>query len=190
MNNQDLNTILDNIWNNLSQSTDDLAHPWRLPALSSQGLNGPTVRTVVLRSSDQQKRLITSHTDVRSTKIPSFRKDSRTSWLFYNPITKEQVRANGRAIIQHNNQLTRLAWAKTPLENQYNYATLLPPGSKIENPTPEQRDATNSPDPYLNFAIIECNITEIDWLQLSSNGHRRALFNWNGDTWHKNWITP
>ena len=190
MRNQDLNTILNNIWNHLSQSTDDLTHPWRLPVLGTQGLNGPAVRTMVLRSADPQTRMLTTHTDVRSTKIPSFRKDPRTSWLFFNPKTKEQVRANGRSIIHHNNKPTQLVWSEISLENQYNYATLLPPGSKNDCPTTDQIDATNSHNSYLNFAIIQCNITEIDWLQLSSNGHSRALFNWNGNTWHKRWVTP
>ena len=190
MSNQDLNTILDNIWQHLSQSTDDLNHPWRLPSLSTQGLNGPTVRTMVLRSADPQKRILTAHTDVRSTKIPGFRNDPRTAWLFFNPKTKEQVRANGRGIIHHNNKPAQIAWNETSLKNKYNYATQLPPGSKNDGPTTDQINENSLANKYLNFAIIQCDITEIDWLQLTSNGHRRALFNWNGNTWHKSWATP
>ena len=190
MSNQDLNTILDNIWLHLSQSTDDLNHPWRLPSLSTQGLNGPTVRTMVLRSADPQKRILTAHTDVRSTKIPGFRNDPRTAWLFFNPKTKEQLRANGRGIIHHNNKPAQIAWNETSLENKYNYATQLPPGSKNDRPTADQIHENSLANKYLNFAIIQCDITEIDWLQLTSNGHRRALFNWNGNTWNKSWATP
>ena len=77
MSKQDLTTILDNIWKNLIQSIDDLANPWRLPAIGTQGNNGPTVRTMVLRSVDFQKRTLSVYTDIRSKKIPNFRKDPR-----------------------------------------------------------------------------------------------------------------
>ena len=190
MSKQDLNTILDNIWKNLIQSIDDLAHPWRLPAIGTQGTNGPTVRTMVLRSVDFQKRTLSVYTDIRSKKIPNFRKDPRIAWLFYNDKTKQQVRAHGRSTIQHNNKTTELAWNKIELKNQHDYSTILPPGSKINHPIPHQIDEINLTNAYANFAIIECSITEIDWLQLSSKGHTRALFNWSGDNWIKNWASP
>ena len=190
MSNQDLTTILDNIWKHLIQSIDDLANPWRLPAIGTQGTNGPTVRTMVLRSVDLQKRTLSVYTDIRSKKIPNFRKDPRIALLFYNDKTKQQVRAHGRSTIQHNNKTTELAWNKIELKNQHDYSTILPPGSKINPPSINQIDKINLTNAYLNFAIIECSITKIDWLQLSSNGHNRALFNWSGDTWIKNWATP
>ena len=190
MSKQDLTTILDNIWKNLIQSIDDLANPWRLPAIGTQGTNGPTVRTMVLRSVDFQKRTLSVYTDIRSKKIPNFRKDPRIAWLFYNDKTKEQVRAHGRSTIQHNNETTELAWNKIKLKNKHDYSTILAPGSKINYPTTKQIDGINLTNPYLNFAIIECSVTDIDWLQLSSKGHTRALFNWSGDNWIKNWATP
>ena len=190
MSNQNLTTILDNIWKHLIQSIDDLANPWRLPAIGTQGTNGPTVRTMVLRSVDLQKRTLSVYTDIRSEKIPNFRKDPRIALLFYNDKTKQQVRAHGRSTIQHNNKTTELAWNKIELKNQYDYSAILPPGSKINPPSINQIDKINLTNAYLNFAIIECNITKIDWLQLSSNGHNRALFNWSGDTSIKNWATP
>ena len=190
MSKQDLTTILDNIWKHLIQSIDDLDNPWRLPAIGTQGTNGPTLRTMVLRSVDLQQRTLSVYTDIRSKKIPNFRKDPRISCLFYNDKTKQQVRAHGRSTIQHNNKKTELAWNKIELKNQHDYSTILPPGSKINPPSINQIDKNNLTNAYLNFAIIECSITKIDWLQLSSNGHNRALFNWSGDTWIKNWATP
>ena len=112
MSKHDLNTILDNIWKHLIQSIDDLANPWRLPAIGTQGTNGPTLRTMVLRSVDLQQRTLSVYTDIRSKKIPNFRKDPRIAWLFYNDETKQQLRAHGRSTIQYNNKTTEFAWNK------------------------------------------------------------------------------
>ncbi len=188
--NPELNIILRKIWESLAKSTEDLTHPWRLASLGMQSINGPSVRTMVLRSAIAQTRTLTAYTDIRSTKISNFRQDPRVAWAFYNHKTKEQVRANGRAILHYNNKETKLALNTITKTNLYNYSTPLPPGTKINPKKVNQTNTTEMSFAISNFAIIDCNITCIDWLQISPEKHLRAQFNWNGYDWNMSWVTP
>ncbi|GIT04951.1 MAG: hypothetical protein CM1200mP29_03620 [Verrucomicrobiota bacterium] len=67
-----------------------------------------------LRSVDPVTRQLIAQTDVRSTKVPGFRKDPRVAWHFFDPQTKVQVRANGRVTVHHDDEVTRTAWAAVP----------------------------------------------------------------------------
>ena len=107
MSNDELLSILNGIWQRLAKAVDDRPDPWRLPVLCTQGLNGPSARTMVMRSADAEGRVLTAQTDIRSTKIPGFRKDPRVAWLFFDPAKQEQVRATGRAVIHHDDDITR-----------------------------------------------------------------------------------
>jgi hypothetical protein len=41
-----------------------------------------------------------------------------------------------------------------------------------------------------NFAVIKFQVESLDWLFLSSQGHRRARFHYNGDGFEANWTNP
>ncbi|MAH75427.1 MAG: hypothetical protein CBC62_04210, partial [Opitutia bacterium TMED102] len=164
MRNDELQSILNGTWQRLSKAVNDSADPWRLPTLGTQGLNGPSARTIVLRSADAANRVVTAQTDIRSTKIPGFRKDPRVAWLFFDPTKQEQVRATGRAVIHHYDDITRRAWPSVPESNQINYATAHSPGTAIEDPALGQATSNDLAKAYENFAVIRCEITAIDWL--------------------------
>ena len=190
MNDDELQSILETAWARLAKAVDDPADPWRLPAFGTQGLSGPSVRTMVLRTADFPIRTLTAQTDFRSTKVPGFRKDPRVAWSFFDPQTKEQLRATGRAVIHHNDETTERAWPSVPETNQQNYATTHAPGAAIDHPALGQAQDTDFAKAYENFAVIRCEITEIDWLQLAPDFHRRAQFKWNGSQWLANWAVP
>ena len=190
MSNNEFQSILDGIWQRLAKAANDPADPWRLPTLATQGLNGPSARTMVMRSADSSERLLTAQTDIRSIKISGFRKDPRVAWLFFDPAKQEQVRATGRAIIHHDDDITRRAWPSVPEANQYNYATGHAPGASIDDPAQGQATSGDLAKAYDNFAVIRCEITAIDWLQLGTTAHRRAQFSWNGTDWLATWAVP
>ena len=190
MSDDELQTLLGGVWQRLAKAVEDPADPWRLPALGVQGLNGPSVRMMVLRSACRTDRVLTAQTDIRSTKIPGFRKDPRVAWLFYDSASKVQVRATGRATIHHNDELTRRAWPSVPETNQLNYSTALPPGATISDPALGQAANDDPASAFANFAVIWCEITRIDWLQLGPQSHRRAQFTWNGSEWLAAWTVP
>ena len=190
MNNDELLSTLEGIWQRLAKAVDDPADAWRLPALGTQGLNGPSARTMVLRNADSSERVLTAQTDIRSTKISGFRKDPRVAWLFFDSAKQEQVRATGRAVIHHDDDITRRTWPSVPEANQLNYATAHAPGAAINDPSLGQATSDDLAKAYKNFAVIRCEITAIDWLQLSTPTHRRAQFSWNGTDWLATWAVP
>ena len=190
MSNDELLSILNGIWQRLAKAVNDPADPWRLPVLGTQGLNGPSARTMVMRSADAAGRVLTAQTDIRSTKIPGFRKDPRVAWLFFDPTKQEQVRATGRAVIHHDDDITLRAWPSVPETNQLNYATAHEPGATIDAPALGQATSDDLAEAYKNFAVIRCELTAIDWLQLGTTAHRRSQFSWNGAEWLATWAVP
>ena len=190
MSSDKLQTILEQTWSSLAKATGQADHPWRLPALGAHGLNGPEVRTMVLRSVDPVTRQLIAQTDVRSTKVPGFRKDPRVAWHFFDPQTKVQVRANGRVTVHHDNEVTRAAWAAVPEANRRNYATPTAPGLPVDDPSLGQAQAGDYTAAYANFTVLSAEITFIDWLQLGDERHRRAQFVWTGSDWRGAWVAP
>ena len=190
MSNDELQSILDGMWQRLNKAVNDSADPWRLPTLGTQGLNGPNARTIVLRSADAANRVVTAQTDIRSTKILGFRKDPRVAWLFFDSTKQEQVRATGRAVIHHDDDITRRTWPSVPESNQINYATAHSPGTAIEAPALGLATSSDLTKAYGNFAVIRCEITAIDWLQLGTPTHRRAQYSWDGTEWLTTWTVP
>jgi len=186
MSSDDLQNIIDQIWAGLAKAAGQADHPWRLPVLGTQGLNGPEVRTMVLRSVDSATRQLTSQTDIRSTKVPGFRKDPRVAWHFFDSQTKVQVRANGRVTVHHDDEVTHAAWAAVPEANKYNYAMPLAPGSLSLG----QAQLGNAAAAYANFALLSAEITFVDWLQLGDKQHRRAQFTWTGSDWCSTSVMP
>ncbi len=190
MSSDELQNILDKTWSGLAKAVDQVNHPWRFPALGTQGLDGPNVRTMVLRSADAAARQLTAQTDIRSAKVSVFRKDPRVAWYFFDPQTKVQVRAHGRVTVHHDNEVTRAAWAAVPEANKRNYAMPPAPGSPIDDPSLGQAPAGDEAAAYANFAVLSSGITFIDWLQLGDEWHRRAQFTWTGGDWRRAWVAP
>ncbi|MEE2948135.1 MAG: pyridoxamine 5'-phosphate oxidase family protein [Verrucomicrobiota bacterium] len=190
MSNDKLQTILEQTWSDLTKATDQVDHPWRLPAMGTHGLNGPEVRTVVLRSVDPVTRQLITQTDVRSTKVPGFRKDPRVAWHFFNPQTNVQVRANGRVTVHHDDEVTRTVWVAVPEANKRNYATSSAPGLPVDDPALGQVQLDAFTAAYANFTVLSAEITFIDWLQLGEELHRRAQFKWTGSDWRGAWVIP
>ena len=190
MSGDELTTIIDQIWVGFTNAINQVKHPWRFPVLGTHGINGPDVRTMVLRSVNASIREITVQTDIRSAKIPDLRKDPRVAWHFYDAKSKVQVRAQGRMTVHHNDQIARDAWLTIPEANKRNYSSIIAPGTPINNR--ELGQAVSGSDTYAleNFAVLSTGITSIDWLQLRSEYHQRALFQWTGNDWDSTWTVP
>jgi general stress protein 26 len=190
MSSDELRTILEQTWSGLAKAVDQVNHPWRFPALGTQGLDGPDVRTMVLRSADAVARQLTAQTDIRSAKVSGFRKDPRVAWHFFDPQTRVQVRAHGRVTVHHDNEVTRATWTAVQEANKRNYAVPPAPGSPIDDPSLGQAPASDKAAASANFAVLSSGITFIDWLQLGDEWHRRAQFTWTGGDWRCAWVAP
>jgi hypothetical protein len=158
----------------------------------------PALRTVVLRHVNQENLSIGFHTDKRSNKINEISEDSNVSVLFYDHEHKIQIRINGQAEVNHNNDSTAAIWSNIRSFSKKCYLVEKAPGTQSEIPTsgyPPQFESILPSDAeleagYENFTYINIQIESIEWLYLHKDGHRRALFNFTDNNINKQWITP
>ena len=193
------NTIINNIFLNLEKAAVDRKHDYHNCIFSNLDLNNqPTSRTVVLRSFNQKDNLLTFHTDYRSIKIKEIEKNNNCVILFYSETLKQQLRIKVLASIQNNNLITKKAWEKTQLMSRKCYLSSLSPGTEIKDSWDGLSNKLIGKEPtkneseigYKNFSVIVNKIISIDWLYLSSSGHKRLLFNWKNGKRTDKWMIP
>lgn len=177
-----LNLSLDKITTLIVTAVKDRKSPFHTPLLSTVDKNNkPKSRTVVLRQFFHREWLILIHSDIRSKKIAEIKKNKNICFVFYDEKEKIQVRLSGQARIEKN---YNDAWEKLSTWSRRCYLSDLEPGSysniyhsgfnkKYSQNAPSFEDSERGKE---NFCCIICKIDSIEWLYLSSIGHRRAEF--------------
>ena len=192
--------IRDRSWRLLETAVADPASPARTPVLISVDADGLAQgRTVVLRDFNRQQRQLKVYTDVRSAKVTQLRAQPNCTLVGYQPDPMIQLRLNTRAVIHHDNELTRDAWTVMPGPNRCNYLTDPDPGSLSVEPTDGRPVITAESVPtqkeneiaYSHFSVIVFTVNELEWLYLPRRGHRRAQFIWDdADSLQSHWLIP
>ena len=193
----DLDAILDDLWDRLVDAASRARPAFHLPAFATvddQGL--PAVRTVVLRHADRELGTLACHTDRRSPKLAQLGREPTAAWLFYDAAARLQVRATGPTAVHADGPRFDRAWAATPPQSRRCYLAPLPPGTPADVPTPNLPDALLDRDPTPaegeagadRFAVLETRVERIDWLFLRHDGHRRATFERTGGGWRRGWV--
>ena len=191
--------ILEKIWANLEKAVVDRKHEYHQLYFSNINKeNMPDTRTVILRNFIRDKKNIYFHTDLRSNKVSEIKKNGKCFLLFYSQKLKEQLRMTVVSSIHYNDDITLEAWKKTRLMSRKCYLSNNAPGSLSEIPTDGidlslkgiEPDEKESEKGYSNFAVVVNKINMIDWLYLSSNGHKRLAFELKNQSWKSNWKIP
>jgi len=196
----DLSGVLERSWRLLEQSIDDPTSPVRTPVLISVSADGLAQgRTVVLRAFNRQQRQLKIYTDVRSEKVAQLRTQPVCTLVAYQPNPMIQLRLKTNTVVNHNNEITRIAWAVMPGPNRCNYLTDPNPGS-ISVKATDGRPVINAESvptndeneiAYSHFSVIVFAINELEWLYLPRRGHRRAQFIWDRTkSLQSNWLIP
>ena len=196
----DLSGVLERSWRLLEQSIDDPTSPVRTPVLISVSADGLAQgRTVVLRAFNRQQRQLKIYTDVRSEKVAQLRTQPVCTLVAYQPNPMIQLRLKTNTVVNHNNEITREAWAVMPGPNRCNYLTDPNPGS-ISVKATDGRPIINAESvptndeneiAYSHFSVIVFAINELEWLYLPRRGHRRAQFIWDRTkSLQSNWLIP
>lgn len=185
----DLDQTLAEAWRVLGRGTVDRRAPMHTPAVATTGLDGrPQVRTVVLRGLDVANRSLRFHTDRRSGKFSELTADPRIAILGYDAGRKVQLRIGGVATLHGESELAEQAWAGSRPMSMMCYRQARSPGSALLTP---QLDDASLPDGRENFTVVVVTITEVEWLYLAAQGHRRARFTWGiGGALSAAWIAP
>ncbi len=193
-----LDGILAESWSHLERGVRQASEPFHLGVFGSWNGRECSMRTVVLRGANRERRELVCHTDYRSPKREQVSKHPRVSWLFYDASRKLQLRLVGQAQVVCDGNDADARWARTSLSARRCYlgefapGTLasaatsgLPPALEARSPT-EAESARGRP----NFAVAVTLVDELEWLQLEARGHRRARFRWHNGELSAEWLVP
>lgn len=185
----ELDEIHSLVWTLLADGVNQGKHAFHTPVLATTGPEGPETRTVVLRYVDPEEGIIQCHTDRRSPKVLQLNTHPRVSWLFYDAVSKIQIRAYGRTFLHWDDEIARKAWEGSRLSSRQCYRHEHPPGIGMESggAPPQLLDA----DGFDNFTVVRCVLDRLDWLYLKYDGHKRCiLLKAPEGAWQSRWVAP
>lgn len=196
-----LDEILADIWSELTLGKSQADHGFHLPVLATVDEHGaPTARIVVLRACDAQSRVLRCHTDRRAPKVAHIERQPKVALNFYDPVLRVQLRVTGQAVVRPiGDAIATAAWESASLGSRRCYLAPDAPSVVSKVPTANLPDALLTRHPtveesrsgQMQFAVVETQVSRIDWLRLRYDGHRRAQFAWDKDgNLEASWITP
>lgn len=170
------------IWKELGRATQDRHHEWRTPVLATVGDgDGPDARTVVLRQVLAEPQQLGFYTDSRSPKVGQLRHQPQALLVFWSKRLGWQLRVKLRMSVVDQGPQVQAVWQGLKQSAAAgDYLSNSPPGA----PLPPQGLGTEAPTPHL--ALLQGEVMEMDWLELSRLGHRRARV--LAQDW--TWLTP
>ncbi|SHF96519.1 Pyridoxamine 5'-phosphate oxidase [Flavobacterium segetis] len=158
-----------------------------------------SLRIVVNRKVDEIKKLIFFHTDNRSRKFYDLQNDNRISLLFYDARQKTQIVVKAHATLHVNTELSNEKWQATSDQARLGYMTILPPNTKSITTTLGYEERFSEVKPTEaesnlyenNFAVIACEVYDLEFLYLDYYGNRKANFYYeNGALTDCFWVVP
>ncbi len=178
-----LPTLLDQVWLRLGRGVVDRKADARHLVFAITGAAGPEARIVVLRRADRATASVAVYTDLRSAKITELIEEPRVSLLVWEQKARLQMRLRAHVEIKSGEAVAE-QWQRMPLAARNVYGSQPSPGTPMDHS--EQWKAQANPDA---FAVLMCQITEIETLHFGQDLHRRAKF--DAETaWAGQWLAP
>ncbi|MEM1105462.1 MAG: pyridoxamine 5'-phosphate oxidase family protein [Pseudomonadota bacterium] len=170
----------------LTRAVHDKRSPLKWPVMAtSSGAGGADARIVVLRGFDRAARRAEVWSDRRSQKVSDLTANPDAALLFFDRSKMVQIRARGRAQLLSSGAHWEAAFARASNAKLDDYTTQAAPGAALtgDEVVHDERLAA------ANFTVIQISVETADWLQLSREGHRRALLDWRNGAAHS-WRVP
>lgn len=183
-----LPVLLGRAWSMLATASENPAAAMRLLTVATGGADGPDARTMVLRAVDPQAGMIGFYTDRRAAKVAMMIADPRVAIVGYEPVSRIQLRLQGRASVATSGDNVDSAWSAIGEDGRDAYRAVPAPGSPIEQPSEGWPSADRSG--RADFAVVTIVLTHIEWLELTRRGHRRAAWTFADDGWAGSWRVP
>ena len=198
-----LDTILEYCWDRLAAATSGPGNPFRRGVFTTRHGEGVASRTVVIRSVDFEKRLITFNTDYRTAKANELLHHPQVAWLLYDAQTYTQIRMQGTGDLVVEPDRTEPHWRALPQPSYRSFLTSRPPSTPVCEWIIDVKERLLVPNPVFteedleeartNFAVVETTIDYLDWVWLAPDGtvrNARAQFKWDSESWAKSWVVP
>ena len=190
---ESLDAILATALDLFDRAVGDRHSPFHTPTIATVTEEGdPSLRTVVLRRFDRDRRTLGFNTDRRSRKLDEIAFTPRVGIHVYDRDRKIQVRLAGHATVHQTDSVAEQAWATSRPFSRACYRIEPGTGSIIGAGgaflIPEPREDDHGRD---QFATVSVTFDRLEWLYLAASGHRRAEFAWNADgAFDANWLAP
>jgi pyridoxamine 5'-phosphate oxidase len=164
--------IREQIWRELARASQDRHHAWRTPVLATVGSDGfANARVVVLREVDMAHQTLRVYTDSRSPKVRELLHEPHAIFVFWSSQLNWQLRARVAISVETAGPEVQARWERVRQSaSAADYLGPVAPGSCLE----AAQSRSTSADAVHHFALLSAEILEMDWLELSRNGHRRA----------------
>jgi hypothetical protein len=145
-----------------------------------------------MRAVERTTRSVRFHTDRRSPNLRDIGDNRRVAIAGYDAALKVQIRLSGVATVHFGDTVAAEAWAGSATYSRLCYAQAAPPGSAIAAPLAAVQPAELIVAAgFANFVAVIVAVDQMDWLYLSSRGHRRACFAWAADgAVTADWLAP
>jgi pyridoxamine 5'-phosphate oxidase len=192
----DLDAVFDDAWTRLVRGAKDRRSPFHTPVVATGG-EAVRQRVMVLRRADRDASILRFHTDRRSAKVEAIGDGARVSVLGYDPAARIQISLRGMARMALPDEADAF-WAKTTLSGRRCYLVEPGPGVPVVGAVSGLPDALTDRVPTAaeseagraNFAALLVTIDQIEWLELTARGNRRAAFVRHGAGWTGTWLIP
>jgi hypothetical protein len=167
-------------WRELAAAVTHRDHPWRTPVLATCDGQRADARTVVLRDLDDTRRELVIYCDARSAKVDQLRHHPEGTLVAWWPERGWQLRLSVQLTIKTSGLAASSRWARLRASpGAQDYLSALAPGTAL--PDGHRPPALHA---SLNhFGVIFATVKAMDWLELSADGHRRAVFDASGVRW-------
>ncbi len=189
-------SIADQAWKRLVQAGDDPSHPMRIVVLATLGDGGsPEARLMVLRGASRRLGRLWFYTDLRSPKVGQLRTCPTVCMVAWDNACGVEMRIRGTATVDSSSALTDDHWRQASLGLQALLRSPEEPGRPLKLPDPRlmgmktAMDADDEATARRNFAVIEIDITGIEWLQVCPDDQRRAIMH-SATDWHPLALAP
>ena len=196
---ENTNKIFEDIKKNLMRAVKDRKHTFHTPVFCNiDDQNSIESRVVVLREFDSQNMVLNFHTDFRSPKVSSLKKNNNSLFVFYDQKLKIQLRIKTISSINNQNTIAEEMWEGIQLISRKCYLTEKTPSSVTTLPEDGINESLKGREPtleesekgYKNFTVIQNQIQQIDWLYLAASGHRRLKIILKDRIPSFHWIIP
>jgi hypothetical protein len=177
------------VWGELAHAVRDKAHGWRLCVLATREAegDGADARSVVLREWSAATRTLQIFTDARSPKAHQIAAHPEGMLVMWSAALTWQLRVRVRLSLETSGLAVSSQWARLKLTPaRFDYLSPLPPGTPMDGTGGTQPVPKPERESRDHFGVIAAEVVTVDWLELRTEGHRRALFS----ATERHWLTP
>lgn len=177
---EDLGLIEAAVWRELGQAVQCPTHAWRVGVLATLEGDAADARCVVLREWDAARRTLLIYTDSRSPKVAQLAAHPQGTLVLWSEALGWQLRLRVRLDLQTTGLAVSSRWARLKMTPAaHDYLSPLPPGSPLDRAAPVRESRQH-------FAVLTAQVQAVDWMELHTEGHRRAQLDAAG----ARWVTP